>query len=302
MATAIKPTASRYAASGGTTPTDSRQTSQLSGSQNTNTTTSQTQNSTQQTNSNQSQTNNQTTRNFTSGQEDVLDQLIAQLAAGGTPEMQRQAAQRLALLQATQGQQAGFSKDAAFADAQGLMSQQMRRVMESLIPSISRAAEDAGSSGGALRALLMQDAAAKAAESSAALGVQTATNYGNISTNYAQVLEALSRGDPQAEQLLISALGTAKGGTQTTRGRTDTIGAQTQVGTTNTIGSQSQQQTSQQQQQQQTDYTPFEVVSTTPTFHGAMDGGIDTSKFVGTTIDTLAQLSGGGSPWNSYRF
>jgi hypothetical protein len=269
-----------------------------------NQTTSQTQNTSQQqnTSSNQTQTVDQTTKNFTSAQEAALNALIAQLSRGGTPEIQQQRAQRDALVASTQNQQSQFTKENAFADSQGLVAQQMRRALESMLPSINRAAEDAGSSGGALRALLLQDAANKAAESSAALGVQTATQYGNLSTNFAQVLEALTRSDPKATELLVQALGVSKGGTQTVRGTTNTVGSQT----TNTTGSAVTNGTTTgattENKAVTTDYAPFQV-STTPTFYGALDQPGSTS-FAGTSLHNREQLAGllDNNAWAGFEF
>jgi hypothetical protein len=268
-----------------------------------NTSTSQVQTGVQ--NSSQVQETSQRTQNMSPQTLAALERLIGQLASGGTPEMRAQNAQRSALLESTAANAAGYSKAAAFGDAQGLISQQMRRTLESLLPSINRAAEDAGSSGGALRALLLQDAADKAAESSSALGVQTAVNYGNIQTNFAQVLEAFSRQDPKATEMLIGALNVAKGAVQQTNGTTTTNGTQTSTTTTNGSQSQSSSQNTSGNKQVNTDYAPFQVtapISTSPQYFGPSAPADDPSKYIGTTVDTLAQLSGGGSPWSKYSF
>jgi hypothetical protein len=270
----------------------------------TNQTSSQTQNTSQQQtqNTNQTQTTDSTTKNFTSSQEAALNALIAQLSRGGTPEIQQQQAQRQALIASTQNQQAQFTKDNAFADAQGLISQQMRRALESMLPSINRAAEAAGSSGGALRALLLQDAASKAAESSAALGVQTATQYGNLGANFAQVLEALTRSDPKATEMLVQALGVSKGGTQTTRGTVNTVGTQTSstIGSNVTSGNVSGSST--ENKSLATDYAPFQV-STVPTFYGVVDQPGPVS-YAGTSLHNREQLAGllDNNAWSGFEF
>lgn len=262
-------------------------------------TTSQQQTSTGTTN--QTQTTNSKTTNMSASAQRALDALIKQLQGGGTPEMRAQQAQRDAVIADTRGAQAGYSKTAAFADAQGLISQQMRRALESLLPAISRAAEDAGSSGGALRALLLQDAANKAAESSSALGVQTAAQYGGINTNFAQVLEALTRSNPAATEALLQALGVAKGAESTTTGTVNTTGTSTQ--NVNTAGTTSQQTNA--SRNTNTDYAPFHVSSAPSsgiTYYGPTAGNVDSGKYVGTTMDTLSQLADMGNPWNSYTF
>lgn len=251
-------------------------------------------------NSSSSQTTNSKTNNMSTAAQAALENLLRQLAAGGTPEMLAEKAQRDQVTAQTQTTQSGFTKENAFADAQGLMSQQMRRAMEQMLPSISRAAEDAGSSGGALRALLLQNAADKAAESSSALGVQTATQYGNINANFAQVLEALTRSNPQATEMLVQALGVAKGAQSTTQGTVNTVGSQAGSTTTNGQTSNNTQSTVNESKNSTVDYAPF-AVDNTPQFFGVMNQPT-VGTGVGSTTDTLAQLAGLKDSWGSYTF
>lgn len=261
---------------------------------NTNSTTSQTTNQTQDT--------NMQTTNMSPSELAALNGLINKLKTGGSDVMKANTAARLGQVQFMQDSQSGYTKAAAFGDAQGLISQQMRRVLESLIPSINRAAEDAGSSGGALRALLMQDAAAKAAESSSALGVQTATNYGNISANMGQVIDRLTSGGDPAMEALLQALNVAKGSQTTTKGTVNTTGITT--GNTQTQATQynSSNSATNESKSSTTDYAPFAVANTTPTFYGPVADPIDPTKYIGTTMDTLSQLNGTGNPWAKYSF
>lgn len=248
----------------------------------------------------QTQTTNTSTQNMTSAQLQALNNLITMLQGGGSAEMRFKAGERRGEVQTIQDERSGFTKEAAFGDAQGLISQQMRRTLEALMPSINRAAEDAGSSGGALRALLMQDAANKAAESSSALGVQTAVNYGNVNANLSQVIERLTAGGDPAMEMLVQALNAAKGSVSNTQGTVTTQGTQTQnssqIGTQNTNNSQTTNEN------KAVDYAPFEVTNNTPQFFGASDSLVDPSKYVGTTLDNLAQLNGTASPWRAYTF
>lgn len=259
-------------------------------------------NQTGSTTNNSTTATNQTTRNLSPELEAELNTLTKQLAAGGTPQMQQDRARRIAVINSAIQQQQNYSKASAFSDAQGLIAQQMRRTLESLLPNINRAAEDSGSSGGALRALLLQDAANKASESSSALGVQTAVNYGNINTNLMQVLESLTRPDATVANSLINAVSAGKGAVSQTTGTQTTSGTQntTSAGTQNTATNSTQNATS--ADTKSVDYAPFDVaMNTTPQFFGAV-AQTDPSKYVGTTLDTLSQLSGGGNPWASYSF
>jgi Flp pilus assembly protein TadG len=261
----------------------------------------QTSNSTQVSNSSQTQNSNSTTNNMTKNNQAALDALIRQLAGGGTAEMRQQSEERQGEIDTVQGIRGGYSKDNAFIDAQGLIAQQMRRALESMLPSINRAAEAAGSSGGALRALLLQDAAAKAAESASALGTQTAAQYGGISSNLSGVLEGLTRSDPAVTNALLGALGVAKGAVQNTTGTVNTTGSSTvnTAGSTNTNNTSTQNDKS--NSSQYTDYNPTPVRDTSPIYFGPVNEPSGVSQGIGSTIDTLAQLAKQDA-WSGYTF
>lgn len=227
-------------------------------------------------------TTSSTTQNMTASQQAQLQQLIAMLMNGGTPAMQASAAARSAETQQVAGIREGFSKENAFADAQGLIAQQSRRTLEALLPSINGAAEDAGSSGGALRALLLQDAGNKAAESASALGVKTASDYGGIQANLSQVLERLTQADPTAINALVQAFGVLKGATVSTTGTTSgtTTESKTQVGNTSSTTNSSDNKS--------TDYAPFATSSNATGGGEAVSFGGDASQF---SNEILSQLS-----------
>ena len=233
------------------------------------------------------------TQNMTPAQLAQLDSFISMMMEGGTPDMRAASAARTQERGTVINIRNGFSKDQAFLDAAGLMNQQNRRSLERLVPSISRAAEDAGSSGGALRALLMQDAANKAAESASALGAQQAVQYGQIQTGLSQVMENLTRIDPSLAQTIVGALNVAKGSSSTTTSTTDQTAVRSETGNSNT----QQQNQSQSAQTQFTDYAP--LVSTTPTFYGATNEQLpDPSKYVGSSLYNMAQMNN-QNPWAS---
>ena len=243
------------------------------------------------------------TQNMTSANQRLLQNLIQQLLGGGTTEMRQQAAIRDAEREQVGNIRSAFSKEAAFGDAQGLISQQMRRALEQMLPSINRAAEDAGSSGGALRALLLQDAANKAAESSSALGVQTAANYGGIAANLSQVMERLTAIDPQATEMLVNALNVSKGAIQNTTGTKTTSG--TTSGVTNT--SQTQSQITNENKNVSTDFAPFgsrPVVSTAPIYFGPSAPDTVSGGGVDMQTQSLRELANSmnTSGWGDYAF
>lgn len=161
----------------------------------------------------------------------ALQALISQLMGGGTQQMAEDRARRQQEIQALQNIRGQYSKEAAFGDAQGAMSQQLRQAMEASMPSLVRAAEGAGTSQNSMRALLTQDALNRAAEASSALGLQAAVQYGGLGANYSSVLEQLTRGDNTVTEALLNALNIAKGAVQDST--TQTSGTQTTTGVQN---------------------------------------------------------------------
>jgi len=157
------------------------------------------------------------TRTTTQGNEQsnaALSVLIQQLMAGGTQEQQRQAAARQGEVNTNQALRARYSPEAALADAQGLMAQQLRKAMESALPTITRSAEGAGASANSMRALLTQDALTRAAESSSALGVNAVQGYGQIGSSISGILEGLTRTDNSSMTALLQALELMQQGTK----------------------------------------------------------------------------------------
>lgn len=246
---------------------------------NTNQTSSSTTNGSQTGTTNQTQTTDMA--NMSAEARAALEAYIAQLMGGGTQQMANDQAQRQNEINRTRALQAGYSKEAAFADAQGLISQTLRRALESQTATIVRAAEGAGTSQNAMRALLAQDAAQRAAESSSVAGLQAAGQYGQISSSLAGTLEALTRPNDTVADALAAAFNAAKGAVQ--YGTTNTTGTSTQTGSSTTTGT-------------------IDTTRTTGSGSNSGSGGMQTSygardsspdlKYVGSTADTLNQLWG----------
>lgn len=149
--------------------------------------------------------------NFSAGGEDALTKLIQQLLSGGTDEQKAEANTRATAVQTVNRQIGDYSKQAAFADAQGAMSQQSRLALEKLIPAITRSAEGAGTSASSMRALLLQDSANKAAESAAALGLKASTDYGSIAAGLTGTLGSLAQEQNPVLAALMQAINLSKG-------------------------------------------------------------------------------------------
>lgn len=163
----------------------------------------------------------------------ALNALIQQLMGGGTQAMAQDKAKRQQEVQYLQGQRAGYSKEAAFSDAQGAMNALLQRALEEQMPTLVRSAEGAGTSANSMRALLTQNIANKAAESAALLGLQTASSYGGVATGMSNTLERLLAVEDPVTQALINALNVAKGATTSTTKTGTETGTQTQNQTSN---------------------------------------------------------------------
>ena len=223
--------------------------------------------------------------------QDALNQLIAQLLGGGTQGQALETAQRQQEIQSVRGQRAGYSREAALADAEGLMSQQLRQVMEKLEPSLTRASEGAGTSQNSMRALMLQDIAARAAESSSVAGIDAVSKYGALGVGLSQVLEALTRPQDTTTQALLNALNIAKGANVSGSEQT------TLDSSTNTS-----QQTQQQENKSMNYSAPTYATSTTPA--GSSSGSSSGSGIYGFRGEDaesgIFSNAGIPDPWESY--
>lgn len=159
-----------------------------------------------------------------------LDALVNLLLQGGTSAEQTKVQQRNNEVGTLQAQRGQFDPQAALAQTQGLLAQTLRQALERTLPTITRGAEAAGTSQSALRALLAQDAATKAAESASAVGVRAITDFGNVGNNISQILEALTRSDPNANNALLQALQLSINSQQANANRNSTVNANNSVG------------------------------------------------------------------------
>jgi len=171
------------------------------------------------TNSNQTtKTTEVDNRNTTTRQQNMsdsslaaLEQLIATLQSGGTEDMQRSKQQQQQQIAINNANASQYSKAAAFGDAKGAMDEQTRKIMDSLMPTLARNAEGAGTSQNAMRALLTQQGAIQAAEAASTVGVNAAAQYGNVANGIQGILAQLVGMKDPAADALLQALGIAKG-------------------------------------------------------------------------------------------
>lgn len=263
---------------------------------------------------NGSSTQKTVTNNFTPQQQALLDGLLKQLAAGGTPQMVEDRARRVQQAQQVQKSLLGYTKDAAFGDAQGAMAQMLRQAMEQSMPALVRASEASGTSSNALRALLIQQQQQNAAQAASALGLKAAVDYGGVSNGMNQILANLNQTDPTVANALMQALGIAKGGTSTstTTGTTSNT-TQTQGSTSQVTNGSTSETKNNSGGSVLTDYNPMTngQVSSMPAGGLSYYGGGATPSLAGTTgvgytqnnSQAIQQLLGGlTNSWDSVTF
>lgn len=289
-------------------PTSNRATSQpvsytdTAGPRTVTTNTTGTQTSTQNQYTSGSKTTN--VQNMSSANLAALDKLIAQLMSGGTPQMRAQLQQIAEETAAVRALRGDYSKSAAFGDAQGAMAQAMRQSLEKMLPSLTRAAEGAGTSANAMRALLLQDAATRSSEAASALGLKAAVDYGNISTNASNILAKLATENDPVTQALLGALNIAKGAVSSSSEQTS--GSTQTTGTTDTTQTQTQYtpETSTRREYDDTlpnttttsSFSPYSY-STDPGYSQSFQWGPITQA----ELDALARSSSRTSDWTSYQ-
>ena len=253
-------------------------------------------------------TSAQNQTNMTNQSLGALEALIQQLMGGGTNEMRQTKQTKNKEIANLQQDREGYSKTAAFADAQGLIAQTMRQALEKLIPSINQGAMGAGASQSSMRALLTQRAAENAAEAAAAQGLNSAVQYGGVANGMSAIIERLLAQQDPAAQALIQALGVAKGAVS------NTTNNYSETGTTS--GTTSGTKNSSAVENKNISYSPvsgFPMANLAPvgpvssSFQNfgplATDLSIalDNLKYTGTTQDTLAQLTGNNT-WSGVTF
>lgn len=219
----------------------------------------------------------------------ILNTLLTQLAGGGTPNQKEDRATRRQEIGQLQMDRKGYSKEAAFADAKGLMAQTIRQTLEKLMPSINSSSLGAGASQSSMRALLVQRAGENAAENASAQGLTAAVNYGGVSNGMSQVLERLIGQQDPATTALINALSVAKGSTVTSSGSSTETSAGTSSGTNTQSGNASEQKTIEYTKPQFLD-TNFRQPEQEP------------ATGIGSTADFLNQLYGDQAFLSKYKF
>jgi len=246
-----------------------------------------------------------TVQNMTGSSLAALELLIQQMLGGGTQEQAVSRAQRQQEIQRNQAQAAGYTRETAFSDAQGLMAQTMRQTLEKLLPSITRGSEGAGTSQGSMRALLTQKAAENAAEAASAQGLQAAVNYGQVNAGFGGILERLTQPDNSNTNALLQALQIARGAVTNTQSNSSQV---SQTNSDQTTNSNSNTNTNQNTQQNtnQTDkpVSGGRIGASSPVDQLAYFGPQQTApgNTAGSSIDFIRELNdiaGNQSGWSS---
>lgn len=167
----------------------------------------------------------------------AMEQLLAQLSAGGTPAQRAIQEQQMRTMQQLDAQATNYTRETALGDAEGLMQQMLQQTLEQVMPSIMLAQSSAGTSGDAISALLSQDLATRASQGAATAGVGAVADYGQVLASLMGNKSQLA-GNQQDDvlasllQLLQTDVGSASRGTVATKGSARTTNTGTQ--TTNT--------------------------------------------------------------------
>jgi hypothetical protein len=222
----------------------------------------------------------------------------AGITQGGTPAQQAIATARSQEIERDRATQGKYTKEAAFADAQGLSAYFQRVLSEQALPGLTRAAEGAGTSQGSMRALLQQRAVETVAEQASKLGLDAATQYGQINNQLANTLENLTKQDPNSvENQLINAIAISKG--MTTSGSQVQNSSQVQTGTS--TGDKVSQGVVNKSPDTQTTVKKFSSDIPAPSSPSAYSGGFQSlSSLSGTgnfydTTPVIPQLNAGTS-------
>lgn len=146
----------------------------------------------------------------------ALGILLTQLQGGGTADQQNDRAARTGAVNKTTQAAQGYTRENAFADAEGAMQAEVNNVLARLLPDILRQAEGSGTSQNSLRALLTQAAGMDAAQGAATIGLRTAVDYGNVNANLMSALSSLTGGNDPVQAAILQALNIAKGASTTT--------------------------------------------------------------------------------------
>lgn len=246
----------------------------------------------------QSNTNSQT-QNMDPASSAALQLLIQQLLGGGTQQMAVDKAARLREQQVLTQQRTGYSKEAAFSDAQGAMAKAMRDALEKILPSINAGANAAGTSSNSARALYSTQAAARAAESSAALGLGAAKDYGNVSNNISQLISGLINTPDAATNALLSALNVAKGAVSNVTSQTNTSGTQTAVNSTQGTTGENKQI---QYQQLNNPFAPTPTLSSIVNYGPVEEAARTPRGSAGIPADVLEALTGSSRAYSNVTF
>lgn len=186
-------------------------------------------------NSSSSQNAQQGSESFTGiSNPEALASLLEFIRTGmtGNKEYQAQVAKRRAVTGDVEGLLGTFSRDMAFRDSELMMQQNLQKSLESQMPAIMNAIQGAGTSASSMQGLLSQKLATESAQAAGALGAQQATAYGNISSNLANTLEALTRVDDKGTDNFLKALELLKVSTSSSYGNSSGQSQSSAVGAT----------------------------------------------------------------------
>ncbi len=139
----------------------------------------------------------------TSDIQSQLDALLTQITeAGGTPQSQAASGKRAAATDALLNTVQTLTPAAAQAQAQGLVDNITRSILDEVLPQLQAAGEGAGASRSALDQLQLNDVATRIAEKSASVVINAITGFAGAQAGAGQVVERLTATDPISQELI----------------------------------------------------------------------------------------------------
>lgn len=139
----------------------------------------------------------------------VLEDLLAQLVeGGGTPQAQQNSATRQAAAASLLATVQQLTPANAEARATAAVDLVVQRALEASLPQLQAAGESAGTSTNALQALAINDLATRTAGTTAAVILESISNFAAAQAQGGQALQGLTEQDPVSRELLTLITGT----------------------------------------------------------------------------------------------
>jgi len=137
--------------------------------------------------------------------------LLNQAKSGGSQNFRNRQSSINNLIADLESQRGQYSQSSARAAAQGDVAGLTRTLLEQINPQITGAVEASGASGGAVQALLQQDAATRTGEAQSRVVLQAINDFAANQRGVDQSLLQAASGPDELSELILGILNTGKG-------------------------------------------------------------------------------------------